>query len=105
MIFVSLRDHAGILQVVIEPDSPAFADAERLRNEYCVRIGGTVRMRPESQWNETMATGKVELVADEVEILNASAPIPLLMTDEDGEEIRLRYRYLDLRRPLDLLGL
>jgi aspartyl-tRNA synthetase len=98
LIFISLRDHAGVIQVVIEPDSPAFAGAERLRNEYCVRVGGTVRMRPESQWNEAMATGKVELVADEVEVLNASAPIPLLMTDEDGEEIRLRYRYLDLRR-------
>jgi aspartyl-tRNA synthetase len=98
LIFISLRDHAGVIQVVIEPDSPAFAGAERLRNEYCVRIGGTVRMRPESQWNESMATGKVELVADEVEILNSSAPIPLLMTDEDGEEVRLRYRYLDLRR-------
>jgi aspartyl-tRNA synthetase len=98
LIFLSLRDHAGIIQVVIEPDSSAFADAERLRNEYCVRIKGTVRMRPESQWNESMATGKVELVAEEVELLNASAPIPLLMTDEDGEEVRLRYRYLDLRR-------
>ncbi|MGD9265643.1 MAG: aspartate--tRNA ligase [Lysobacterales bacterium] len=98
LVFINLRDHAGIIQVVIEPDSPAFVDAERLRNEYCVRIGGTVRMRPESQWNEAMATGKVEVVADMVEILNASAPIPLLMTDEDGEEIRLRYRYLDLRR-------
>ncbi len=98
LIFLSLRDHAGIIQVVIEPDSPAFTDAERLRNEYCVRLTGTVRLRPESQWNESMATGKVELVADTVELLNASAPIPLLMTDEDGEEIRLRYRYLDLRR-------
>ncbi|MCW8925242.1 MAG: aspartate--tRNA ligase [Xanthomonadales bacterium] len=98
LIFLSLRDHAGIIQVVIEPDSPAFADAERLRNEYCVRLQGTVRMRPESQWNESMPTGKVELVAEAVELLNASAPIPLLMTDEDGEEVRLRYRYLDLRR-------
>jgi len=98
LIFISLRDHAGIIQVVIEPDSPAFTDAERLRNEYCVRMKGTVRMRPESQWNESMATGKVELVADHVEVLNTSAPIPLLMTDEDGEEVRLRYRYLDLRR-------
>lgn len=98
LIFIGLRDIAGIIQVVVEPDSPAFADAERLRNEYCVRIRGTVRMRPDSQWNESMATGKVELVAEEVELLNASAPIPLLMTDEDGEEIRLRYRYLDLRR-------
>ncbi len=98
LIFIGLRDHAGIVQVVVEPDSPAFADAERLRNEFCVRISGTVRMRPESQWNESMATGKIEMVAEQVELLNASAPIPLLMTDEDGEEIRLRYRYLDLRR-------
>ena len=99
LIFIGLRDNAGIVQIVVEPESAAFADAERLRNEYCVRIKGTVRMRPESQWNETMATGKIELVADEVELLNASAPLPLLMTDEDGEETRLRYRYLDLRRP------
>jgi aspartyl-tRNA synthetase len=99
LIFISLRDRAGIIQVVVEPDSPAFAGAEALRNEYCVRISGEVRMRPESQWNENMATGKVELVATAVELLNTSAPIPLMMTDEDGEEIRLKYRYLDLRRP------
>jgi aspartyl-tRNA synthetase len=99
LIFISLRDRAGIVQVVVEPDSPAFADAEGLRNEYCVRITGTVRLRPESQWNEKMATGKVELVATQVELLNASAPLPLMMSDEDGEEVRLRYRYLDLRRP------
>ena len=99
LIFIGLRDNAGIVQIVVEPESAAFADAERLRNEYCVRIKGTVRMRPESQWNESMATGKIELVADQVELLNASAPMPLLMTDEDGEETRLRYRYLDLRRP------
>jgi aspartyl-tRNA synthetase len=99
LIFLGLRDLAGIVQVVIEPESDAFAGAERLRNEYCVRLKGTVRMRPESQWNEDMATGKVELVADEVELLNASAPLPLMMTEEDGEEVRLRYRYLDLRRP------
>ncbi len=99
LIFLSLRDHGGIVQVVVEPDSPVFADAEKLRNEYCVRVSGVVRMRPQSQWNENMATGKVEVLADEIELFNASAPLPLLMTDEDGEEIRLRYRYLDLRRP------
>jgi aspartyl-tRNA synthetase len=99
LIFIGLRDHAGVVQVVVEPDSPAFSDAEAVRNEYCVRISGQVRMRPESQWNEAMATGKIEVVADRVELLNASAPMPLLMTDEDGEEIRLKYRYLDLRRP------
>mgnify|MGYP001821514956 CR=1 FL=1 len=98
LIFIGLRDYAGIVQVVVEPESPAFADAEAVRNEYCVRISGTVRMRPESQWNEAMATGKIELVADSVELLNASEPMPLLMTDEDGEEIRLKYRDLDLRR-------
>lgn len=99
LIFIGLRDHAGVVQIVVEPDSPAFGDAESLRNEYCVRISGRVRMRPQSQWNESMATGKIEVVADRVELLNASAPMPLMMTDEDGEEIRLRYRYLDLRRP------
>ena len=98
LIFLGLRDHSGIVQVVIEPDSPAFTDAERLRNEYCVQITGEVRMRPESQWNESMSTGKVEVVATKVVLFNASAPLPLLMTDEDGEEVRLRYRYLDLRR-------
>jgi aspartyl-tRNA synthetase len=99
LIFIGLRDNAGIVQAVVEPESKAFAGAERLRNEFCVRITGKVRMRPESQWNENMATGKIEVVAEEVELLNASAPLPLLMTDDDGEEIRLRYRYLDLRRP------
>jgi len=100
LIFVGLRDHAGVLQVVVEPDNkPAFAEAEKLRNEFCVRLTGTVRMRPESQWNPDMSTGKVEVVADSVEILNAAAPLPLLMSDEDGEEVRLKYRFLDLRRP------
>jgi len=99
LIFIGLRDNAGVVQVVVEPDSKAFAGAEKLRNEFCVRISGQVRMRPESQWNENMATGKIEVVAGDVELLNASAPLPLLMTDDDGEEIRLRYRYLDLRRP------
>jgi aspartyl-tRNA synthetase len=99
LIFLGLRDIAGIVQVVVEPGSAAFKDAENLRNEYCVRISGQVRLRPESQWNENMATGRIEVVAGKVELLNTSAPMPLLMSDEDGEEIRLKYRYLDLRRP------
>ncbi len=99
LIFLGLRDIAGIVQVVVEPGSSAFAGAEGLRNEYCVRINGVVRMRPESQWNSNMATGRVEVLAENVELLNSSAPMPLMMTDEDGEEVRLKYRYLDLRRP------
>jgi aspartyl-tRNA synthetase len=99
LIFLGLRDIAGVVQIVVEPDSPAFGSAAELRNEYCVRVAGEVRLRPENQWNRQMATGKVEVVAAEVELLNPSAPMPLLMTDEDGEEVRLKYRYLDLRRP------
>ena len=98
LLFLGLRDTTGIVQVVVEPGGTAFAAAEKLRNEYCVRITGEVRQRPASQWNEDMATGRVEVVASAVELLNASAPMPLLMTDEDGEEVRLKYRFLDLRR-------
>ena len=99
LIFVGLRDHAGVLQVVIEPDNAeAFAIGETLRQEFCVQVTGRVRARPESQWNEDMATGRGELVADAVTVLAQAAPLPLLMSDEDGEEVRLKYRYLDLRR-------
>jgi len=99
VVFVGLRDHAGVIQVVVEPDNvAAFSVAESLRNEFCVRVTGQVRMRPESQWNPDMATGKVEVLADRIELLNAAAPLPLLMSDDDGEEVRLKYRYLDLRR-------
>jgi len=99
LVFIGLRDHAGVVQVVVEPENAeAFEVAESLRNEFCIRVIGRVRMRPESQWNEDMATGKVEVLAGSVEVLNAAAPLPLLMNDEDGEEVRLKYRYLDLRR-------
>jgi len=99
LIFFGLRDIAGLVQVVVDPDSPAFAAAEGLRNEYCIRITGQVRLRPESQWNDSMSTGRIEVAAGTVELLNSSAPMPLMMTDDDGEEVRLKYRYLDLRRP------
>lgn len=99
LIFVGLRDHHGVVQVVIEPDNEAaFAVGNSLRNEYCIRVTGIVRMRPESQWNTDMRTGRVEVLAQNVDVLSAAEPLPLLMNDDDSEEIRLRYRYLDLRR-------
>ncbi|MDT8410694.1 MAG: aspartate--tRNA ligase [Wenzhouxiangellaceae bacterium] len=100
LVFIGLRDHTGIVQVVVEPDNAAaFEVAETLRNEFCIRMVGTVRMRPESQWNAEMKTGRIEVLANSIEVLNAAAPLPLLMNDDDGEEVRLKYRYLDLRRP------
>jgi aspartyl-tRNA synthetase len=99
LIFIGLRDHEGVIQVVVEPDNAAaFEVASELRNEFCIQIQGEVRLRPEEQWNEQMRTGRVEVLAQSVKIFNSAAPLPLLMSDDDGEEVRLRYRYLDLRR-------
>ena len=100
VIFIDLRDHEGIVQVVIEPDNaPAFATAEQVRYEYCLRICGKVRNRPASQVNERLPTGRIEVLAATVEVLNAAAPLPFMLDDAVGEDSRLRYRYLDIRRP------
>src|SRR6185312_2032811 len=100
VIFIDLRDHEGVVQVVIEPDNKAaFAAAEHVRYEFCLRITGKVRNRPASQVNERLRTGKIEVVAATVEVLNAAAPLPFMLDDAVGEEPRLRWRYLDLRRP------
>ncbi len=100
VIFIDLRDHEGLVQVVVEPDNAgAFATANKVRYEFCLRITGTVRARPASQVNDKLATGRIEVIAGEVEILNAAAPLPFMLTDQPGEDARLRYRYLDLRRP------
>ena len=100
VIFIDLRDHEGIVQVVIEPDNAtAFAVAEQVRYEYCLRISGKVRKRPASQINERRGTGKIEVLAATVEVLNAAAPLPFMLDDAVGEDARLRYRYLDIRRP------
>ena len=95
--FIDLRDHEGIVQVVAEPDNPAFADAEKVGYEYCLKITGTVRAR--HSVNAKIATGAVEVLAESIEILNASASLPFYNHENPGEDIRLRYRYLDLRRP------
>ncbi len=102
VIFLDLRDREGIAQVVFDPDTPeSFAIAEQVRNEYVIRISGRVRARPEGAVNPEMPTGKVEVLGGELEILNASdtTPIPVDEYVEASEDIRLRYRYIDLRRP------
>ncbi|MEE4379253.1 MAG: aspartate--tRNA ligase [Candidatus Competibacteraceae bacterium] len=101
VIFIDLRDRDGIVQVVIDPDTPeAFANAERIRNEYVVRVKGRVRPRPAGTENPNLPTGLIEVLGLELDILNRSEPIPFQIEDDDvSEEVRLRYRYLDLRRP------
>ncbi|MDC2890926.1 aspartate--tRNA ligase [Psychrosphaera algicola] len=101
LIFIDLRDREGIVQAVIDPDETAiFESANKLRNEFCIKLSGVVRARPESQANKDMATGEVELYVKDLEILNASAPVPLDFNQDNSEEQRLKYRYLDLRRPV-----
>ena len=100
VIFIDLRDHSGIVQVVVEPDNEAaFAIADKARYEYCLRVRGTVRPRPEGQVNERLSTGAIEVVVDDYEVLNPSKPLPFMLDEEAGEAIRLKHRYLDLRRP------
>jgi aspartyl-tRNA synthetase len=99
VIFVDLRDREGLLQIVVNPDAAqVFAEAERLRNEYVVSVTGTVRERPAGTVNPSLASGKVELSALRIELLNRSEPLPFQLDEQVGEEVRLRYRYLDLRR-------
>ncbi|MCS6946853.1 MAG: OB-fold nucleic acid binding domain-containing protein, partial [Steroidobacteraceae bacterium] len=99
VIFIDLRDRAGLLQIVCDPDRPAvFAAAEKLRNEYVVRVRGGVRERPPGTVNPQLASGRVELLAEELELLNRSEPLPFQLDEPVGEEVRLKYRYLDLRR-------
>lgn len=100
LIFIDLRDRSGICQVVFEPDNKELHEAAAtLRNEFCIRVTGTVKARPESQINDKMATGKIEVYAQKLEIFNKSAVLPLDFNQDNTEEQRLRYRYLDLRRP------
>ncbi len=100
VIFIDLRDHEGLVQVVIEPDNAAaFKLAEQVRYEFCLRITGTVRPRPAAQVTDRMKSGAVEVIATEVEILNAAAPLPFMLDDNVNEDMRLRYRYLEMRRP------
>jgi aspartyl-tRNA synthetase len=101
LIFIDLRDREGIIQVVFDPDLPEVQTlANTLRSEFCVELTGTVRPRPEGQVNAAMATGEVELLGTGLKVFNKSAVLPLDWNQENTEEQRLRYRYLDLRRPV-----
>lgn len=99
LIFIDLRDREGLVQVVFDPDVEGLMDtANQLRNEFCVKVTGIVRARPESQINKDMATGEVEILGKGLEIINRSEPLPLDFNQQNSEEMRLKYRYLDLRR-------
>jgi len=101
LIFIDLRDREGLVQVVFDPDLPEVqALANTLRAEFCIKLTGTVRARPEGQVNKQMNTGEVEILGTGLEIFNKSAVLPLDWNQENSEEQRLRYRYLDLRRPV-----
>src|SRR6185312_13677005 len=99
IIFVDSRDREGLLQVVFDPDAAeVFREAERLRNEFVIRVKGRVRERPAGTVNTNLSSGRVELLAGELELLNRSEPLPFQLDEQVGEEVRLKYRYLDLRR-------
>ena len=100
LLFIDLRDHYGMTQIVADPDSPAFAAAEKVRSEWVIRVDGMVRPRPAGTDNPDLPTGEVEVFASEIEVLSAAAelPLPVFGDQEYPEETRLNYRFLDLRR-------
>ena len=100
ILFIDLRDHYGITQVLCDPDSAAFGDVEKVRSEWCIRIDGEVKARDPELVNAKLPTGEVEVFVREIEVLGASKELPLMVfgDQEYPEETRLKYRYLDLRR-------
>ena len=100
LLFIDLRDHYGVTQVMADPDSPVFAEIEKVRSEWCIRIDGTVKARDESLVNPKIPTGEIEVFIRDIEFLGQSEELPLMVFGEQEypEETRLRYRYLDLRR-------
>src|SRR4030081_3042233 len=100
LLFIDLRDHYGLTQCVVDPDSTAFKDAEKLRSEWVVRIDGKVRRRPAGTDNPELPTGAVEIYVSEIEVLGPAGelPLPVFGEQEYPEDIRLKYRFLDLRR-------
>ncbi|WP_375260926.1 aspartate--tRNA ligase [Palleronia sp.] len=100
VLFIDLRDHFGMTQVICDPDSPAFADVEKVRSEWCIRIDGTVKARDESLINPRLPTGEIEVYCRGIETLGRAGELPLPVFGEPDypEETRLKYRFLDLRR-------
>ena len=99
VIFIDLRDREGLLQIVFDPDTPEiFATAERIRGEYVLGVKGKVRARPEGTINPNLPSGEVEVLATELVVLNEAETPPFHHDEHANEDIRLRYRYLDLRR-------
>lgn len=100
LLFIDLRDHYGVTQVMADPDSPVFAEIEKVRSEWCIRIDGNVKARDESLVNDKIPTGEIEVFIRDIEVLGKSEELPLMVfgDQEYPEETRLRYRYLDLRR-------
>ncbi|HET7132048.1 MAG TPA: OB-fold nucleic acid binding domain-containing protein, partial [Gammaproteobacteria bacterium] len=99
VIFIDLRDREGLLQVVFDPDrAEMFAEAEKLRSEFVLAVEGRVRERPQGTINPNLASGEVELLAAKLTVLNKSKTPPFHHDEPASEELRLRYRYLDLRR-------
>ena len=100
VLFIDLRDHFGITQVLCDPDSPVFHEVEKVRSEWCIRIDGEVKARDESLVNEKIPTGEIEVFIRDMDVLGQAAELPLMVfgDQEYPEETRLRYRYLDLRR-------
>ena len=102
VIFLDIRDRTGIVQVVYDPDAKdSFVTADRVRNEYVLRMLGRVRRRQEGAENPNMATGEIEVLGSELEVLNRAQTPPFRLDEysDAGEDVRLRHRYLDLRRP------
>ena len=100
VLFIDLRDHYGLTQVVADPDSPAFKMAERVRSEWVIRVDGKVRQRPEGTINAELPTGEIEVYAAEIEVLSEAKelPVPVFGEPDYPEDLRLTYRFLDLRR-------
>ena len=100
LLFIDLRDHYGLTQIVVDPDSPAFNMAERVRSEWCIRVDGAVRHRPPETLNANLPTGEIEVFAQEIEVLSEAPELPLPVFGEPDypEDTRLKYRFLDLRR-------